>query len=86
MDCKTAAMQLLEAEKIQNKGTYSPTTKCIGLARIGQKDQLIVAGEMQDFLEKIDMGPPLHSFVICAEDIHPIEEEMFDFYRFKKSE
>lgn len=30
------------------------------------------------------MGPPLHSFVVCAEELHPIEEEMFDFYRIKK--
>ncbi len=34
---------------------------------------------MEDFLN-IDMGPPLHSFVICAEELHPIETEMFEFY------
>lgn len=37
---------------------------------------------MKDFLE-IDMGPPLHSFVICAHELHPIEEEMFEFYQGK---
>jgi diphthine synthase len=26
------------------------------------------------------MGAPLHSFVICAKEIHPIEEEMFEYY------
>jgi diphthine synthase len=29
------------------------------------------------------MGSPLHSFVICANELHPIEEEMFEFYRNK---
>lgn len=29
------------------------------------------------------MGDPLHSFVICANEMHPIEEEMFEFYRYK---
>jgi len=84
MDCKTAAMQLLEAEKSVSKDAYSAKTKCFGLARVGQKDQLIVASEMLDFLDKIDMGLPLHSFVICAEEIHPIEEEMYDFYKIKQ--
>jgi len=26
------------------------------------------------------MGPPLHSFVICAKELHPIEEDMYKFY------
>jgi len=34
---------------------------------------------MDEFLN-IDMGPPLHSFVICSPEMHPIEEEMFTFY------
>jgi len=25
------------------------------------------------------MGPPLHSFIVCG-DLHPIEEEMYDYY------
>jgi len=27
-----------------------------------------------------DMGPPLHSFVICAEKLHSMEEEMYEHY------
>jgi len=73
----------LEAEEKTGKGCYSKDTKCVGLARIGCKDQKIVAGTMSDFLEKIDMGEPLHSFVICAEELHEIEEEMFEFYNVK---
>jgi len=34
---------------------------------------------MSDFLS-IEMGPPLHSFVICAKELHPIEEDMYKFY------
>lgn len=26
------------------------------------------------------MGPPLHSFVICSEKLHSMEQEMFDHY------
>ena len=44
---------------------------------------MIVSGVMEDFLH-IDLGPPLHSFIICAEELHPIEKEMFEFYRYKK--
>jgi len=28
---------------------------------------------MKDFLSE-EMGPPLHSFVICAEKLHSVEE------------
>jgi hypothetical protein len=30
------------------------------------------------------MGSPLHSFVICANHLHPIEEEMYEHFYFKK--
>ena len=42
--------------------------------------QRIVSGHMEDFLDNIDMGPQLHSFVICSEEMHPIEEEMYQYY------
>jgi len=84
MSCKTAVEQLLEAEQVLGKGCYNQDTLCFGLARIGGKDQKIVAGKMKDFLDKIDMGPPLHSFVICADELHEIEKEMFEFYEHKE--
>jgi len=85
MEIKTAVEQIIETEKTLGKKAIGPKTKAVGLGRIGMKDQLIVAGCLEDFLE-ISMGPPLHSFVICAPELHIIEEEMFEFYRWKKKD
>lgn len=51
----------------------------MGLARIGYSNQKIVAGSLQSFLS-VEMGPPLHSFVICAEKLHHVEELMFQHF------
>ena len=79
MSCKVAVEQLLEAEQQVAGGAFSGETPCVGVARVGFADQLIRAGKMSDFLT-IEMGPPLHSFVICAKELHPIEEDMYKFY------
>lgn len=81
MSCSIAVQQLLEAEENLKQGAYSKDTLCFGLARVGNKDQKVAASRMEDFIERIDMGPPLHSFVICAEELHEIEKEMFEFYK-----
>lgn len=57
---------------------YSKETKCVGLARLGYKDQMIVAGRMKDLLD-VDFGAPLHCLVIVGET-HIVEEEMLEFY------
>ena len=77
-----AASQLLEAESVLKQKVYNESTHCFGLARVGTPTQQIVSGTMEEFL-KIDMGEPLHSFVICG-DMHHIEEEMFKFFLHKK--
>lgn len=82
MDTKTAVEQLLEAAKENGYESYNENTKCFGLARIGADTQKIVSAELGEFLN-IDMGPPLHSFIICG-DIHPIEEEMYNYYNQKE--
>eukprot|EP01017_Pseudomicrothorax_dubius_P003899 TRINITY_DN10669_c0_g2_i2.p1 TRINITY_DN10669_c0_g2~~TRINITY_DN10669_c0_g2_i2.p1 ORF type:complete len:276 (+),score=44.91 TRINITY_DN10669_c0_g2_i2:131-958(+) len=81
MDVRTAVIQLLEAEENKGSQAYGKDTKAFGLARIGQTDQKIVAAPMIDFVDKVDMGGPLHSFVICAPELHPIEDEMYEFHR-----
>ena len=63
MLCKTAVEQLLEASAENSYDKYSEDTKCFGLARVGSETQKIVSGTMKQFLE-VDMGPPLHSFII----------------------
>lgn len=58
---------------------YSEDSTCVGLARVGCEDQVIVAGSMKQLLT-IDFGPPLHCLVIVGET-HPVEEEMLEFYK-----
>jgi diphthine methyl ester synthase len=82
MSTNTAVEQLLEASKENEYESYNESTKWFGVARIGSDDQKIVSGELKDFLD-IDMGAPLHSFIICGE-LHPIEEEMYEFYKHKE--
>lgn len=60
---------------------YSEKSKCVGIARLGNEDQLIAAGSMTDLLD-VDFGAPLHCLVIVGET-HPVEEEMLEFYKVK---
>ena len=62
---KECVEQLVEIEKNRGTGAYSSDTRCFGLARVGYSNQKLVSGPMGLFLNE-DMGPPLHSFVICA--------------------
>lgn len=79
MSVSVAAEQLLEAEDTHGEGAYHGTrTLCVGLARMGQPTQKIVAGTLQE-LTKIDMGEPLHSLIICGA-LHDLELEVLKEY------
>ena len=79
MSVSVAAEQLLEAEETHGEGVYHGTkTLCVGLARMGQPTQKIVAGTLQE-LTQIDMGEPLHSLIICG-DLHDLELEVLKEY------
>lgn len=78
MTINTALEQLLEVEETRNGDVYDDTTLCVGLARLGNPTQKIVAGPMKD-LCKIDFGLPLHCLVITG-NIHPMEDEMLSFF------
>lgn len=43
----TALEQLLEVEARKCEGVYGPDSQCVGLARLGQPTQQIVAGTMR---------------------------------------
>lgn len=83
MTINTAIEQLLEIEQNRGESAYSEDTACVGLARVGSEDQAIVAGSMKQLLT-VDFGPPLHCLVIVG-DVHPVEEEMLEFYTVGKS-
>mmetsp|Transcript_14872 Transcript_14872/g.19618 ORF Transcript_14872/g.19618 Transcript_14872/m.19618 type:complete len:274 (+) Transcript_14872:133-954(+) len=78
MSVATAAEQLLEVEQSKNEGICSADTLAVGLARLGQPNQLIIAGKLSD-LATTDFGEPLHSLVICGE-LHPLEQEMLKLF------
>ncbi|XP_020222618.1 probable diphthine methyl ester synthase [Cajanus cajan] len=79
MTINTAIEQLLEIVEAREESAYNKDTECVGLARLGSEDQMIVAGTMKQ-LQLIDFGAPLHCLVITGKT-HPVEEEMLDFYR-----
>lgn len=79
MTINTAIEQLLEVEEELRLPAYGKNSTCVGLARLGSENQMIVAGSMEDLLT-VDFGAPLHCLVIVGET-HPVEEEMLEFYK-----
>ena len=80
MSVSVAAKQLIEAEEKHQEGVYDiHKTLCVGLARLGQDTQKIVAGTLQE-LSETDLGEPLHSLIICGPAIHDLELEFLKEY------
>ena len=63
MTVTQAIEQLLEIEQSRGEGVINENTIAVGLARVGQEDQKIVAGTLIELLN-VDFGNPLHSLVI----------------------
>jgi len=70
MDTKTALQMLSEFEE------------AIVLSRLGEKDEKITYGKIED-LKKEDLGKPPFSIIIPAK-LHPIEEECLKAFSFKQ--
>lgn len=47
---------------------------CVGVARVGSPTQQIVACSLAD-MTSASLGGPLHSLVIPAATLHPLEQE-----------
>lgn len=56
----------------------------VGLARLGQPTQQIVAGTLSQ-LAAVDFGEPLHCMVICGE-LHPCEVELLRHFQLPQEE
>jgi diphthine methyl ester synthase len=79
MTVNTACEQLMEAEETIQEGVYDQCkTLCVGLARMGQSTQCIVAGTLSELREQ-DFGSPLHSLIICGE-LHDLELDVLRQY------
>jgi diphthamide biosynthesis methyltransferase len=53
-----------------------PDALAIGVARVGQSDQKIIAGTLSELL-KVDFGAPLHSLILVG-NMHELERAVFD--------
>eukprot|EP00450_Noctiluca_scintillans_P006550 CAMPEP_0194497136 /NCGR_PEP_ID=MMETSP0253-20130528/14180_1 /TAXON_ID=2966 /ORGANISM="Noctiluca scintillans" /LENGTH=267 /DNA_ID=CAMNT_0039338613 /DNA_START=85 /DNA_END=885 /DNA_ORIENTATION=+ len=69
--------QLMEIEREKGCGVATPETEVVGVARIGREDQAICFGPASEVVD-IDFGGPLHSLVICAEEMHDLERETLE--------
>jgi diphthine methyl ester synthase len=75
--------QLLELEEGRREGVLKRSALCVGAARIGAKDQQVVAGSAEE-LQGVDFGAPLHSFVICG-TLDDFEAQMLNLFRLQGS-
>lgn len=78
--------QLLECEVEKKLGILDgDKTLCVGLARVGQEDQQIAYGTLNQ-VKNIDFGKELHSLVIIAgiESLDEIEKEFLEYYKVKE--
>ncbi|ELU18276.1 hypothetical protein CAPTEDRAFT_166705 [Capitella teleta] len=55
------------------------STVCVGVARVGSDDQAIKAGTLEE-MTAVDLGGPLHSMVIAAKTLHPLEIDMLECF------
>jgi diphthine methyl ester synthase len=83
MTVNTAIEQLLEAEDKEGnqKGICRPEDFAVGMARLGQPDQLIVYGTLAQ-LRTVNFGKPLHCMALVGE-VHPLEQELLDYFKVK---
>lgn len=81
MSVSEASQQLLEIlKKRRGDGTaetelaYTENSLFVGLARVGHETQTIKACSLKEMAES-DLGAPLHSLILPAKKLHPLEIE-----------
>jgi len=73
MTVNQAIEYLLMVEKKRKGNVFTKNTLCIGVARLGSPEPMIIAGKAKDLL-KDDFGGPLHCLIVPGE-LHFVEEE-----------
>eukprot|EP00605_Chrysophyceae_sp_TOSAG23-4_P000591 GSChrysophyteH1.ASY1.ANO1.668.1 assembled CDS len=68
-------------EQKNGKGCCKHTDMAVGMARLGQPDQLIVYGSLEQ-LRSVNFGAPLHCMALVG-DMHDLEKELLEYYRVK---
>jgi diphthine synthase len=74
-----ALEQMLEVEERRAEGALAPSAIAIGVARLGTAGQVIRVGTIAE-LCAVDFGEPLHSVVIPAPTLHPLEVAFLEAY------
>lgn len=76
MTVDVAAQQIMEVITGQAEADHviKPESPCIGVARIGSDSQQMIELPLQE-MSSADLGEPLHSLVIPAAELHPLESE-----------
>lgn len=92
MSVAEAAQQLLQIiQKRRESGVagkdlaFDEETLFVGVARVGHETQTIKACSLLE-MSKIDLGSPLHSLVLPAKKLHPLEAEYLQQFSEQKLE
>ncbi len=70
---------LLKLELKLSGKVFTRDTFCVGVARLGAKDQLIKAGAAKD-LTKVEFGKPVHCLIVPGQ-LHFMEEEFVQQFK-----
>ncbi|KAK1118471.1 hypothetical protein K0M31_015168 [Melipona bicolor] len=85
MSVSEAATQLLKIIEEKNEGitkeegALDKSSLVVGLARVGWDNQRIVACHLGQ-MASVDLGPPLHSLIVPAAELHPLESEFITLH------
>lgn len=92
MSVSEAADQLLQIlTKKRNEGipdadlAYTETSLFVGVARVGHETQSIIACSLKE-MANTDLGAPLHSLILPARKLHPLEIEYLQQFSATKLE
>ncbi|XP_011550520.3 diphthine methyl ester synthase [Plutella xylostella] len=80
MSVKEAASQLLQIIGNKPDAGLSKSSLAVGLSRVGSPEQRIAVKTLED-MQSFDLGAPLHSLVIPAPNIHPLEMDYLAQFR-----
>lgn len=83
MTAAEAAQQLLvivrQKDPLERNTILNELSLCVGLARVGQESQTLVVSTLLN-MAKTDLGKPLHSLIIPAKEMHPLEIDFLQHY------
>ncbi|XP_018804614.1 PREDICTED: diphthine methyl ester synthase [Bactrocera latifrons] len=79
-------MTIVEKKDALERNTIlNELSLCVGLARVGHDNQSIIVNTLRE-MSQTDLGGPLHSLVIPAKEMHPLEVEFLQQYTTLKLE